>query len=398
MLDLFVETLNLNAMSPKIPEEFKNYYNEEKYKKSQEYTKAQTKLSLWENHFFLPLTITFILLGGFQYLDTIARSFGSNNIITGLIFLGILGMGSQILHIPFQIYRTFVLEEKFGFNLSNWKIFTSDLIKGIFLSALIGGFILALILWFFEWSGPKAWLYVWVAITLIQCIFMFLAPVLIMPLFNTFKALSDGELKTAIEDFAKKENFQIQGIFTMDGSRRSSKANAFFTGFGPFRRIVLFDTLIENHTTEELVAVLAHEIGHYKKKHLPKTLAVSFLSTGLILYFFSLMINNKNLFTAFQVKEVSIYASLVFMGILFSPISSLLSIFSNFMSRKHEYEADAYAAHAYKRPDQLISALKKLSVDSLSNLHPHRLKVFLEYSHPTVLNRIQALQKVEKHS
>ena len=215
-----------------------------------------------------------------------------------------------------------------------------------------------------------------------------------MPLFNKFSPLEDGDLKETINGYTEREKFRIQGIFTMDGSKRSSKVNAFFTGFGRFRKIVFYDTLMEKLTTGEIVAVLAHEMGHFKKKHIIKMLVISVVQTGIMFYFLSLIMQNQGLFEAFKMDHISTYASLIFFGYLFSPVNMLVSIAFNFISRKHEYEADAYAIDSTSTVDDLISGLKKLSQANLVNLTPHPVAVFLEYTHPPVLERIEAIRKL----
>lgn len=392
LVDVFVDFLNLAYLNTSLPKEFDGFYDAEKYAKSQRYLRENTVFGFFSSTVSLVAFFLFLFLGGFNYLDQFARGFELSPILTGVVFVFSLMILSSALSLPFSLYHTFVIEEKYGFNRSTIKTFFTDMLKGAVLGALIGGPLLALVFWIFYQLGDNAWAWAWLAVTVFQVVMMFVAPVLIMPLFNKFEPLADGELKNAINDFAKKENFILQGIFTMDGSKRSSKANAFFTGFGKFRRIVLFDTLIEKHTTEELVAVLAHEIGHFKRKHILKFLAISIVSTGLMFYLFSLFINNPDLFAAFRMQETSIYASLVFIGILYAPVSGFLGLFTNYLSRKFEFEADEYAARSYGKPERLIEALKKLSVENLSNLTPHPLKVFFEYSHPPVLQRIEALR------
>ena len=303
-------------------------------------------------------------------------------------------LASQILSIPFSIYSTFVIEEKYGFNLTTAKTFILDIIKSWFLTALIGGIIFAVILWFFDRTGNMAWVYCWIVVVIFQIVLTFIAPVVILPLFNKFYPLEDGELKTSIESYAKSQDFKLKGVFKMDASKRSTKSNAFFTGFGKYRRIVLFDTLIKKHTVDELVSILAHEMGHYKKKHILKSIIISIITTGLMFFILSLFINNEGLFQAFKMENTSIYASLFFFAFLYSPINMFISILSSILSRKHEYEADTYASETYGKFESMISALKKLTVDNLSNLTPHPLKVFLSYSHPPVLERIQSLKRM----
>ncbi len=393
-LDLVVDTLNIRHANTGLPGEFEGYYDESEYKRSQEYLKENTRLGIIRDSIITPLTIIFILLGGFNIVDQFARSFGLGSIATGLVFIGTLIFASHLLMIPFSIYDTFIIEEKYGFNKTTPGTFVLDILKTWLLALLIGGLTLYAVLWFFEKAGSLAWFYCWIAVTFFQLLIMFVAPVLIMPMFNKFVPLEDGELRKAIEDYAKKQGFKIKGVFTMDGSKRSTKSNAFFTGIGRFRRIVLFDTLVERHTVDELVSILAHEMGHYKEGHVLKSFFISVLTSGLMFFILSLFINNKDLFAAFKMEQTSIYASLLFFGFLYAPIEMSLSVLGNILSRKHEYDADAYSVLTYRRPASMISALKKLSVENLSNLTPHPLKVFLSFSHPPVLERIRAIKKV----
>ena len=394
LLDLTVDTLNVQHVRTDLPKEFEGYYNAEEYRKSQEYLRENTRFEIIIDTIVTPISIGFILFGGFNIVDQFARSFALGSILTGLIFAGTLLFASQILLIPFSIYIIFVIEEKYGFNRTTPKTFIVDILKTWFLTAVIGGIILSAVLWFFQKAGPPAWLYCWIAVTVFQVFLAFIAPVTIMPLFNKFIPLEDSPLKNAIEEYARSQHFKIKGVFTMDASKRSAKSNAFFTGFGRFRRIVLFDTLVEKHTVEELVSVLAHEIGHYKKRHVLKSIGISVLTTALMFFILSLFINNRELFAAFKMQEVSIYGSIFFFGFLYHPIEIILSIFGNMLSRIHEYQADAYAVKTYNRPQSTITALKKLSVENLSNLTPHPLKVFLSYSHPPVLERIKAIREL----
>jgi STE24 endopeptidase len=392
LLEVVVEILNIKYLKTDLPEEFVGYYDADNYKKSQQYLKDYTRFGIITDTFFTALTISFILFGGFNYVDACARSFNLGSIPTGLIFAGILLFVSQITHIPFSAYATFVIEEKYGFNRTTVKTFFADILKSWLLMAIIGGTVFSIVLWFFEKTGAWAWLYCWGALIVIQIFLSYIAPVVIMPMFNKFYPLEAGELKATIEEYARAQKFKMKGVFKMDASKRSTKSNAFFTGFGKFRRIVLFDTLIEKHTVDELVSVLAHEMGHYKKRHIIVSLLISILTTGLMFFILSRFLNNQGLFAAFKMEHISIYASLLFFGFLYAPIETVLGIFGNMLSRRHEYAADAYAAATYGKPEALIAALKKLSVDNLSNLTPHPLKVFLSYSHPPILHRIQALR------
>lgn len=395
-LDLTIELLNLRHFNPELPPEFTDCYDADKYRKSQAYLKENTRLGLIASSVFTPLLIAFILLGGFNSVDQLARKFSLNSIPTGLIFAGILLLFSWLLNLPVSIYKTFVIEEKYGFNKTTVKTFILDILKSWLLIAAIGGIVFGGMIWFFDTAGKGGWIYCWAAITIFQLFLLFIAPVTIMPLFNKFVPLEDGELKTAIEKYAGAVRFKIKGVFKMDASRRSTKSNAFFTGFGRFRRIVLFDTLIQKHSIDELVSILAHETGHYKKKHILKNVFLSILSTGLMLFILSRFINNPDLFAAFKMQHVSVYAGLFFFAFLYAPLEMTISLFSKAMSRKYEYEADSYAARTFGKPEAMIKALKKLSVDNLSNLTPHPLMVFLSYSHPPVLERIRALRGGEE--
>ncbi len=396
LMDLIIDILNVRYVKTELPDEFKGFLAPEKYKKSQEYLKKNTRLGIIKDSIFTPLLILFILAGGFNAVDRFSRGFDLGSIPTGLIFAGVLILILHLLSIPFSVYSTFVIEENYGFNKTTLRTFILDILKACLLVAVLGGIVLSAVLWFFETSGSWAWLYCWCGVSIFQIVLMFVAPIVIMPLFNKFVPLKEGELKKAVEDYVGVQKFKIKGIFTMDGSKRSTKSNAFFTGFGKLRRIVLFDTLIEKHSADELVSILAHEIGHYKKRHMIKSICLSMLTTGLMFYVLSLFINNRELFAAFRMEHTSIYASLFFFGILFSPIDTILSIFGNMLSRKHEYEADAYAVKTCHRPEIMISALKRLSIENLSNLTPHPLKVFLSYSHPPILERIKTIRQEEK--
>jgi len=394
-LELFVMSLNIKALSPVLPQEFADTFAGDEYQKSQNYTRATSKFGLIESTFSTAFILLFLLLGGFNQLDLLARSFGYESIITGLIYTAFFLLIFTTLSLPFSIYSTFIIEEKYGFNRTTIKTFITDLIKVIILSVVIGGPLLALVLWFFETCGPLAWLYCWVGVVLISVLLQLLAPVLIMPLFNKFTPLEEGSLKNKIEEYATREQFKIQGIFTMDGSKRSTKANAFFTGFGRFRKIVFFDNLMDKLSEEEIIAVLAHEMGHYKLHHIPKLLIASIIQTGILFFLLSLFIANEGLFAAFSMDHLSIYASLFFFGFLYTPINLLISILFNLFARKNEFQADKYAVSSTGGSQQLVNGLKKLSRTNLSNLTPHPLFVFLHYSHPPILERIKTLRRLK---
>lgn len=396
VLDLVADYLNLKALRKEIPDEFKDVYDAERYAKSQEYTKVRTKFGFITGTFGLLLLLVFWFLGGFNWLDQIVRSWEFGEITTGLCYIGLIIIGKSIISLPFSIYSTFVIEERFGFNKTTPKTFITDLLKGLALSVILGGPILAGILYFFIYAGSYAWLYAWGAVFLFTLAVQYIAPTWIMPLFNKFEPLQDEHLRDEIMKTAQKADFPLQGVFQIDGSKRSSKSNAFFTGFGKNKRIALFDTLIENHTTDELVNVLAHEIGHYKLKHIIKGMISSTLQTGVMLALLQIFLSSQGLFDAFFMEEISVYAGLLFFGMLYAPVEMIISIFSQITSRKHEFEADAFAANLTNQPEVMVSALKKLSADNLSNLTPHPFYVFFNYSHPPVLQRIRAIRESAK--
>jgi STE24 endopeptidase len=393
----FVETaadlLNVKNISNNIPSEFDRYFDKEKYSKTQEYLKANTKLSVISSTFFLTVQIIFIISSGFNYVNTIAVSFGFGTVLTGLIFVGIVFSAFEVLKIPFSAYSIFVIEENFGFNRMSVKTFISDLLKSWIITTAIGTIIFAAVLWLFVNVYRYAWLYAFAAIVIFKLFITFIAPVAIMPLFNKYIPLEEGELKNSIEEYAKKENFKMKGLFKMDGSKRSTKSNAFFTGFGKFRRIVLFDTLIQKHTVDELTSILAQDMGHFKLGHIVKHIIFSFVLSGIMLFIFSLLIDKAWLYNAFFMQTQPVYAGIIFFSFLYTPISLIISTIQSYFSRKHEYEADSYAITTYRKPQAMVNALKKLSVDNMSNLYPHKFKVFLEYSHPPILERIKAINR-----
>lgn len=391
-VDTIVSLVNLKALQPELPREFADTYDETAYAKSQEYTKVHTRFSLFSGSVSFAATLVFWFSGGFGLVDSFARGFGFGDIITGILFIVCLVVLSSALSLPFSLYSTFVIEEKFGFNKTTFATFLADRVKGIALGALIGLPMVAGILWFFETTGSSAWLWCWAAVTLFSLIIHFIAPTVIMPLFNKFTPIEEGELKTALFTYAQTVNFPLTGIYIIDGSKRSNKSNAFFTGFGKNKRIALYDTLVNTHTVDELVAVLAHEVGHYKHNHIYKSMVLSFIQSGIMFYILSLFTNSKSLTDAFYLEQVSVYASIVFFSMLYSPISEILSVLLNIFSRKNEYEADNYAVKTIQKPESMISALKRLSATNLSNLTPHPLHVFLNYSHPPVLARINAIR------
>ena len=391
-IDFFVTLLNMRSLQEKPPAEFVDQINEEDYAKSRDYTRTRSVFSLGTSIYMLIILFAFWWLGGFGWLDAKVRSFGLGSISTGVMYVGILYLAMHILTLPLSLYSTFGIEAKFGFNQTTPGLFAADFFRSLALSAVLGVPLLIALLWIFE-KAPMAWFWGWLATCAFMIAVVFLAPTLIMPLYNKFEPLEEGELKTEILEMAEKCKFPLNDISVMDGSKRSSKANAFFTGFGSTKRIVFFDTLVENHTVPELVAVLAHEIGHYKKRHLVKGLIISIVGSGIMFCLLGALLNNRGLFDAFSVKELSVYVSLVLFAILMQPVNNIVSVGGNWLSRKHEFEADAYARDATDDPEPLISALKKLSADNKSNLTPHPAFVFMNYSHPPVVERIAALRK-----
>jgi STE24 endopeptidase len=396
LLFIVIETLNVRHTQSDLPEEYEGYYDAKQYRKARDYLKEDTRFEIITNTITTPITVAFILIGGFNLVDQIARSFQFGPIFTGLIFAGILMLASQIISVPFSAYSTFVVEEKYGFNRTTVRTFILDILKSWLLAAIIGATLFSIVLWFFGKAGGWAWVYCWFMVVLFQIVLTFFAPVVILPLFNKLYPLEDAKLRTAIENYARSQDFKIRGVFEMDASKRSTKSNAFFTGFGRFRRIVLFDTLVKKHTVDELVCILAHEMGHYKKKHIFKSMLMSIMTTGLMFLLLSFFMYNKGLFSAFKMQNTSTYASLIFFAFLYAPINMVISIFGKMLSRRNEYEADTYAVETYGKPESMISALKRLTVDNLSNLTPHPLKVFLSYAHPPVLERIRAIRTMSR--
>jgi len=390
IVDKILSTLNSNRFDDVIPPELEDVYEKEDYEKSQAYKKTNAKFSTITGLFSLLLTLSFFFFDGFKYVDEIARNFTKNSILITLIFFGIILIGSDLINIPFSIYKTFVIEEQFGFNKTTKKTFIFDKLKGLVMTVVVGGGLLALIVWFYEFAGSTFWVYAWVVIAAFSVFMNMFYSKLIVPLFNKQKPLEAGALKTAIQDYAKTVGFKLDNIFVIDGSKRSTKANAYFSGFGKQKRITLYDTLIHDLETDEIVAVLAHEVGHYKRKHIVFNLSSSILLTGFTLWLLSLFVSLPIFSEALGVNIPSFHIGLIAFGILYSPISQVTGLFMNIMSRKFEYQADNYAKETFSAKP-LVSSLKKLSKNSLSNLTPHAAYVFMHYSHPTLLERVKNL-------
>lgn len=379
-------------MSPYIPDELKEIYNSEEYAKQQDYQRTNSRFGLISGGFSFLLILSVLLFGLLGSLDGQLREYTSHFLFLPLLFFGFLLVINEIIGFPFSWYATFTIEERFGFNQSTRKLFLSDWLKGIALNLILGGIVLLVVLYIYRYTSTGFWLWGWLTVSGFSLLMTFFYSEWIVPLFNRQTPLDEGELREAIENFAGRAEFQLTNIYMMDGSKRTTKANAYFTGFGKKKRIVLFDTLVNDLTTEEIVAVLAHEIGHYKKKHIVYSLLLSLLTTGAIFYLLSLFLENLQLAEALGGKTASFHLGLIGFAFLFTPVSELFGLIVNFISRKNEYEADRFAAQ-FGLGEALISALKKISVQSLSNLNPHPWVIFWHYSHPTLLQRIVAIKK-----
>jgi STE24 endopeptidase len=391
IFERFLEYLNSTQWSDQLPAEVKGIYDEEKYSRQQAYEKVNFRFSLITSSFSFLVMLLMFLLAGFAWVNHMALSISVNPILNALLFFGILLLASDMLNTPFSIYNTFVIEEKFGFNKTTPKTFILDKLKGWLLIAVIGGGLLSLIIYIYQLTTTNFWIYTWLVITIFSVFMVLFYSNLIVPFFNKQAPLPEGELKSAIENFSGKVGFKLDNIYVIDGSKRSTKANAYFTGLGTKKRIVLYDTLINDLTVNELVAVLAHEIGHYKKKHVVWSLLLGILQTGVMLFIFSLFVGSPELSEALGVETPSFHIGLIAFGILYSPISMITGLAMNVFSRRNEYQADAFAATNFDK-NELASALKKLSVKNLSNLRPHPAYVFFHYSHPTLLQRLNALK------
>ncbi|MCB0457657.1 MAG: M48 family metallopeptidase [Flavobacteriaceae bacterium] len=392
LIDKILDTLNAKHFNDPVPEELKDVYEAKEYEKSQRYKKENYRFGILTSSISFIATLLFFFLGGFEFVDQLARSFSNNEIVIALIFFGIIMMASDILSTPISYYHTFVIEEKYGFNKTTFKTFVLDKIKGWLMAAILGGGILSLIIWFYQTTGSNFWLYAWGIVIVFSVLMNLFYARLIVPLFNKQTPLEEGSLRSKIEDYATKVGFSLQNIFVIDGSKRSTKANAYFSGFGREKRITLYDTLINDLEEEEIVAVLAHEVGHYKRKHIIYNLAASTITMGVTFWLLSLFVGLPIFSEALGVTTASFHIGLITFGILYTPISEITGLVMNLLSRKFEYEADDYAKNTFAA-NPLISALKKLSKNSLSNLTPHPAYVFMHYSHPTLLQRFRNLRR-----
>ena len=392
VIDSVLNHLNAKHFNDTLPNDVSDVYEINEYQKSQSYKKTNHNFSKITSLFSLITTLLFFFFDGFSIVDEIARGFSNNIIIITLIFFGIIIIGSDIISIPFSLYKTFVIEEKFGFNKSTKKLFFLDKIKGLLMTIILGGSILSIITWFYEFTGNYFWIYTWLLITTFSVFLNMFYSKLIVPLFNEQTILEEGDLKNEIVKYVNSVGFKANNIYVVNGSKRSTKANAYFSGFGNQKRITLYDTLINDLENNEIVAVLAHEVGHYKRKHILFNLTSSIILTGFALFVLSLFIKTPILSLALGVSHPSFHIGLIAFGILYSPVSQILGVFMNYMSRNFEYQADNYAKNTFSA-SPLISSLKKLSKNSLSNLTPHYLYVFFHFSHPTLLDRIKNLNK-----
>ncbi len=391
LLEQYLIHLNTRMWSDRLPEKLKGICPEDEYKKSQMYDRENVKLALWSSTFNLAVILIMIIAGGFSLVDGVARTFSTNLVIVALIFFALIGLASEVINIPFTWYDTFVIEKKYGFNTMTIRTFTTDILKSWFITVLIGIPVMALLTWFYYEAGSKFWFYAWALITAFSVFINFFYSELIVPLFNKQTPLAEGSLREKIGTFAARTGFKLKNIYVIDGSRRSTKSNAYFSGFGKKKRIVLYDTLIKEFSEEEIVAVLAHEIGHYKKKHVLINLVFSVMLTGFMLFLFSLVVDNPKLSQALGAKESSFHLGLIVFGILYSPLSLLIGLITNIISRENEFAADSFVRENYNAVF-LGDALKKLSVKNLSNMMPHPLYVFFHYSHPPLLQRLEKLE------
>ncbi len=396
VVERVLEALNMKAMSPELPESLVGIYDENEYKRFQNYKRENNRFDLISSAFSFVVMMVFLCVGGFGWLNEQVVTQTDSVILQTLLFMACLSLASGLIGLPFDWYTTFRIEEKYGFNKTTLKTWLLDLLKGMIVSGVIGGILLTAVVWFYLWAGSWFWLYAWILVTVFSLFMAMFYSQLIVPLFNKQTPLEEGSLREKIHAFALQAGFRLDNIFVIDGSKRSTKANAYFTGFGPKKRIVLYDTLLKELSEEEIVAVLAHEMGHNKKKHTLQFMVASVLQTGIILWLFSLFVNQPVLSMALGGDRAYFQLGLIAFTILYSPVSMVLGLFMNAWSRKNEYEADAYAATFY-RGEFLVSGLKKISVKALSNLTPHPLYEWVYYSHPSLLKRIKAILNIQNN-
>ncbi|HAH73484.1 M48 family metallopeptidase [Butyricimonas virosa] len=395
VLERVLESLNSKHMSPVLPDSLKGIYEEKEYSRFQSYKRENGRLDSWSSGVGFVVMIVFLVAGGFGWYNSWVVSLTDSVVWQTILFVVGLSVVSSVLDIPFDYYATFRIEEKYGFNKTTRRVYWLDTVKELFLSLVLGGVLLALVVWFYTWAGTYFWLYAWGAVTLFSVFMAMFYSQLIVPLFNKQTPLQEGSLRNKIQAFAGKVGFKLDNIYVIDGSKRSTKANAYFTGLGPKKRVVLYDTLIDELTEEEIVAVLAHEVGHYKKRHTLRSMVVSVIQMGVLFWLFSLCVNNVALSEALGGDRAYFQMGLIAFAILYSPVNLILGVGMNVWSRNNEYEADAFAARYYEG-DYLVSGLKKISVKSLSNLTPHPLYEYIYYSHPSLLKRIDAIKRIHE--
>lgn len=395
VLERVLESLNSKHMSPVLPDSLKGIYDEKEYSRFQSYKRENGRLDSWSSGVGFVVMIVFLVAGGFGWYNSWVVSLTDSVVWQTILFVEGLSVVSSVLDIPFDYYATFRIEEKYGFNKTTRRVYWLDTVKELFLSLVLGGVLLALVVWFYTWAGTYFWLYAWGAVTLFSVFMAMFYSQLIVPLFNKQTPLQEGSLRDKIQAFAGKVGFKLDNIYVIDGSKRSTKANAYFTGLGPKKRVVLYDTLIDELTEEEIVAVLAHEVGHYKKRHTLRSMVVSVIQMGVLFWLFSLCVNNVALSEALGGDRAYFQMGLIAFAILYSPVNLILGVGMNVWSRNNEYEADAFAARYYEG-DYLVSGLKKISVKSLSNLTPHPLYEYIYYSHPSLLKRIDAIKRIHE--
>jgi STE24 endopeptidase len=391
-VEVVASILNLRRLSPTLPAGLEDIYEAEAYAKSQAYTRDSERFDLISGSVRTAVLLVFWFYGGFGWLDQLVRGWSDSPVWQGMAGLGLLYVASSLFGLPFSWWETFRIEAKYGFNKTTPATFVLDTLKSFLLTALIGLPLIALLIWLFA-EFPHAWLWAWLATTALLLALQYIAPRWLMPIFNKFTPLADGSLKDAIHALSKKCEFPIAGVFVIDGSRRSTKANAFFAGFGRHKRIALYDTLIEKHPEPELIAVLAHEIGHFKCRHIIQRMAVAVAQLAMVFLLMGLFLNNARLHEAFGVAQPSVWLSFVFFTFLFEPLQTLIAVIGNLWSRRHEYQADAFASRVTGSPQPLMSGLKRLARDTLANLTPHPFYVFLHYSHPPMQRRLAALAR-----
>lgn len=390
-LELLATLLNVSALSPVVPEKLRGIVPEEEHERALEYARVSAKWDVVQGSVSLALFLAFWWGGGFGWLDAWLSGAGWSDLKTGLVLLSTLFLVQALISLPFELHDTFVIEAQFGFNKTTPATFIMDRVKELVLAALLGLPLMALLLWLFA-HVPLAALHGWAAVTVFSLVLGFLAPRLILPMFFKIEPLADASLKEDIVTMAQRLDFPVAEVSVVDGSRRSTKANAFFTGFGRTKRIALFDTLLKNHSREEVLAVLAHEIGHCKRRHVPKQIALSLATTGLMFLVLHFALHDPRLCAAFGVAQPTVAWGLAFFAVLFQPLGLVLGLFSGWLSRRFEFEADAFAKAAMASPKPLADALTRLSRDHLGNPTPHPFYVALHCSHPPVLQRLAALE------